>query len=186
MKRISMLLVAAFALLAFAGCSKEEENASTTIQLENNQISVDGQVYNVTVSLAQTGENFGARTTTIDFAVPTGEYSGSMNMTAVLENRQIDLVKPTSTVGNNMFDINIMDRTDGAPSPHLFAYYVTASEFVGFIGDSDIMEGGCFSSGWTKLTHDSQNMHYELSGILKDGRKVEIKLNIPESDMFYF
>lgn len=48
------------------------------------------------------------------------------------------------------------------------------------------MEGGCFSSGWTKLTHDSQNMHYELSGILMDGRKVEIKLNIPESDVFYF
>lgn len=190
MKRFNLLLMVLFAVVVLAGCGKEENsnqnNEPVPIQLANNQMSVDGQVYDVNVSLAQTGQNFGARTTTIDFAVATGEYSGSINMTAVLENHQIDLVDPLPVVGNNLFDINIMDRTENATSPHFFAYYVSEGEVLGFVGDSEPLQGGCFSSGWTRLSHDSQYMHFEFSGVLKDGRKVEMKLNIPEASVYYF
>lgn len=191
MKRINILLMTAFAVMALVGCTKEEEaepqnGSPAAIQLENNQMSVDGRVYDVAVSLAQTGENFGARTTTIDFAVATGEYDGSIDMTAVLENRQIDLADPLAAVGGNLFDINVMDRVTDSPTPHLFLLSVSEGQMMSFVGDGQPMSGSCFTSGWTKLSHDSQSMCYELSGVLVDGRKVEMRLNVPESSVLYF
>lgn len=187
--KIFILVVAAASISALIGCSKENEeqgNSPATIQLQNNQMSVDGQVYNIQVSLAQTGENFGAQTTTIDFAVTTGEYDGSINLTASLENKQIDLANPLAVVGSNLLSINLMDRTIVAGPPHFFQLGVSEGQVSSCVGSNEPQSSSCFKSGWTQLSHDKQNMHFELSGVLIDGRKVEIKLNIPENEVFYF
>lgn len=189
MKKIHHLILAAIAILALVGCSKEKDNDAqndgpATIQLQNNQMSVNKDVYDIRISLAQTGENYGAITTIIDFGVTTGEYDGSIEMTTVLENKQIDLVAPLSTVGSNLFSINVMDRIQA--SPHFFHLGVSEGEMLSYVGDSEPQPTSCFSSGWAKLSHDSENMHFELSGVLNDGRKVEMKLNIPEDEVYYY
>lgn len=177
---------------AFTACGDDDDDdqpggGGTTVQLNDNQMLMDGKVVDVHAGLGirPAGQGWpddpGAYYIDIFPVDETIEWHGRYDLGLPLIGKTVDLANPAKVVGKQQF--SIFFQKDDRDNP--FTYFsMEGSEDMNLgMVDNQQVEGSCFSSGTFVTTHDKDGFRNTFSGVLKNGKSVALKIFIPESEI---
>ena len=184
MKKIFIMMACVATMLV--GCSKDDDtnkdnNASDTptVQLKDNQASLDGKVYDVESSV---GWQINADDENRYFVDAVNEeFTIRFDLYQSIRDKVVNLADPMSA-GT---DISLMINREGFyfdqeihPRDNYVGYTVT-------IGEEETQgEGSAFRTGTLKVHHtDDSDFSAELTGTLINGRTIDLKVNVPKDSI---
>ncbi len=170
-----MLCFVAASTMLFAACGDEKEE----IVVGDNELMYDGTLYNMSGSAIYSTTPQGLF---VEFQFE-GEgnafhLAGIMGEGSV--NQSYDLAVHADGVHYN-FDF--FSDTEGVPSFSFDNYY---DGFTGGMEGVDDIVGSIFSEGTCVNTLDNDVYTMHVKGTLKNGKKIEFKINVPATEMSPF
>lgn len=191
MKHLLYLLVAT-ALLGFTACSDDDKDSGSASKsalnnISDNQISINGQVYDLDAILAvrpAQGEDVGAHYLDImpNNADKDNDFLGRFDIGTPLMGVNINLADPLKAVGSNQLSVGITDRE----WENTFYAMDCVEDYI----MSRIMgveyENSGFKEGSFIAKHDANGFTLQMHGTLNNGQTIAIKVSVPESAVDYW
>ena len=189
-KNYLILLFLAIACLGFTACKDDDKDSGSKSALDNisnNQININGHVYDFNANLAvrpAQGEDVGAHYLDITpkDVNKANDFLGRFDIGTPLMGVNINLADPLKAVGSNQLSVQI---TDGEWENTYYAMDCVEDYVMSRIEGTEYENSG-FKEGSFIAKHDSNGFTLQMYGTLNNGMVIAIKAFVPESDIVYW
>ena len=189
-KNYLILLFLAIACLGFTACKDDDKDSASKSALDNisnNQININGHVYDFNANLAvrpAQGEDVGAHYLDITpkDVNKANDFLGRFDIGTPLMGVNINLADPLKAVGSNQLSVQI---TDGEWENTYYAMDCFEDYVMSRIEGTEYENSG-FKEGSFIAKHDSNGFTLQMYGTLNNGMVIAIKAFVPESAVDYW
>ena len=189
-KNYLILLFLAIACLGFTACKDDDKDSGSKSALDNisnNQININGHVYDFNANLAvrpAQGEDVGAHYLDITpkDVNKANDFLGRFDIGTPLMGVNINLADPLKAVGSNQLSVQI---TDGEWENTYYAMDCVEDYIMSRIEGVEYDNSG-FKEGSFIAKHDANGFTLQMHGTLNNGQTIAIKVSVPESAVDYW
>jgi len=189
-KNYLILLFLAIACLGFTACKDDDKDSGSKSALDNisnNQININGHVYDFNANLAvrpAQGEDVGAHYLDITpkDVNKANDFLGRFDIGTPLMGVNINLADPLKAVGSDQLSVQI---TDGEWENTYYAMDCVEDYIMSRIEGVEYDNSG-FKEGSFIAKHDANGFTLQMYGTLNNGMVIAIKAFVPEADIDYY